>query len=785
MTRSMKALLIGMSALFVFVSAKAEGVQSGSSAVVEVWGSALQTESALSLPANAFSIGAWVKAPRRTKASDAVYVYHTDTVICRFQTNENDLHFMVNQNGSWVKTYATGVTRDTIGDGRWHFVFTTFGYDATSASASKQRLYVDGVLKAESETKGTAKAPTYKLTFCARREGAEDEKISNMWDGGRIGELTFWNRALTAEEVASLYAHVRVGGKEAGLVSWWPMSGSKARSANYSTSGESAGTQFLLVTPADVGWTSVAADDGLANVRYVASPEWIAAHGYVKPTGATFRGLDDPATSIQEAIDATSIGETVRLLPGVYPVEATVTMTGKRLTLESYDPETGTLNRDGTVLDGQKKVRVLYCSNGASDATPVDLPFLVRGLTVRNGNKSDGSGSVYLRGDATKAGGLSQRGVIANCRFENCLAQSAGGAIYVYYGGLISNCVFRSNQAWQGGAIAYYHPAETFGTYEKTLENESSVPLICDCVFESNTAAGGGAISYREPSDGENPTYPAIVRRCTFKDNTSEGRGGAVSLGWNSVIESCLFTGESGVNVYGTVVDMRGRSNGTHALFANNTITGVSCDGSECGLIEMHGKGYTIVNCAVTNNSITAGSVIRVDGDGTGGLVRQCLFADNGGSWGVIRGYYTGTVRFENCTFDGDEGGRFLAPSGTQRFELVNTVVRSTQQIVSTGAKTFVVKNCVLPNVPGGAEDSDVIAGDPRFTDAAHGNYVPRRSSPCRDVASPLDWMAGARDLAGAPRVVRDGVVREDNLYADIGCFENGRGPCGLAIIFR
>lgn len=782
-----RALLGGMTALFMFGSVRAEGVGSDFSNVVEIKGSALQTESILSLSANSFSVGAWVKEPRLAPANDAVYIYHTDVAICRIQTDEDELHFMVNQNGEWVKTYATGVTRDTLNDGQWHFVCTTFNYDAGNVSVSKQRIYVDGILKAESTTTGTVKAPSYKLTFCARREYAGDQWITKMWDSGRIGELTVWNRSLTTVEVETLYAHVRVGGNENGLVYWWPMSGSKSRCANYSTS--SARAEGLLVSPS-IGEATIVGDSELLNVRYVASPEWIAAHGYVKPTGATFRSLDDPATSIQEAIDATSIGETVRVLPGVYPVESTVTMTGKRLTLESYNPETKAPDRAGTVLDGQNKVRVLYCSNGASDATPVDLPFLVRGLTIRNGNHTSGNGSVYLRGDATANGGVSQCGVIANCLFENCRTQMAGGAVYVVYGGIVSNCIFRSNHAEQGGAIAYYHPAETFGTYEKTLANEASVPLICDCVFEANTAVGdvnggGGAVSYRPPpSERENPTYPAIIRRCTFKDNTCQGRGGAVSLGFNSVIESCLFTGQSGSCYCGTVVDMRGRSNGTHALFANNTITGVSCSIAEHGLIEMHGIGYTIVNCMVTNNSITAGSIIRVEGDGTGGLVRQCLFADNGEGWGVIRGCYNGTVRFENCTIDGDEGGVFLAPTGTQRIELVNTVVRSTQQIVSTETKNFVVKNCVLPNVPGGVEDSGVIAGDPSFTDAAHGNYMPRRSSPCRDAALPLAWMTDARDLAGAPRVVRDGVVRTDNLYADIGCFENGLKPGGLVIFF-
>ena len=757
------------------------------SKVVSIKNSALQTSSTLVLPSNAFSIGAWVKSSWAAKKTDAVYIYHSDTAICRFQSNEDYLHLMVlPSSGNWVKTYATGVTRDMINDGQWHFIFTTFNYDAGDASACTQRLYVDGVLKASSTTTAPVKAPAYKLTFCARRDGAGDDMVELMWASGRIGELTFWNRALTGEEVAKLFAHVRVGGKEDGLVSWWPLGGETVTCDNCSQSDAKAGG--ALVKTSRFGTASLVEDMGLAGVRYVASPEWIAEHGYIKPAGATFRGLDDPATSIQEAIDAASNDEFVRLLPGVYPVEETVKMSAKRLVLESYNPQTGAVDRDGTVLDGQKKVRILYCGVAAGASAP-DTPFLVRGLTIRNGNKSDGSGSVYLRGDASTAAGLDKRGGIVDCVFSNCTASSSGGAVYIVTGGFVSNCVFRSNTAKFGGAIAVFHSATDYGSYTTTLQKESLVPAVYNCVFESNhTKANGcgGAVSYRDPVEGD-PDHCIIIKNSVFRNNYAadiSGRGGAVCAGWNSVIYGCTFSGKSNSGDYGLVVDMRGHSVGTHALFSNNTITGVTNTTlSAAGLIEMHGVGYTIENCVVTNNLI-AGSVIRVAGNGTGGVVRQCLFANNGSSSKAMRGFYTGTVRFENCTVDGDDTG-FLAAEGTQRYELVNTIVRSNRLIESTGTKTFAVQNSLLPNIPGGAEDSGVMTGDPRFTDAAHGNYLPRRSSPCRDKALPLAWMTGARDLAGAPRVVLNGVVRDDNLYADVGCFENCLKPGGLIIVIE
>ena len=68
------------------------------------------------------------------------------------------------------------------------------------------------------------------------------------------------------------------------------------------------------------------------------------------------------------------------------------------------------------------------------------------------------------------------------------------------------------------------------------------------------------------------------------------------------------------------------------------------------------------------------------------------------------------------------------------------------------------------------------LRGDPKFADAAHGDFTLRSSSPCRDVGAAADWMAGATDLAGNARIL--------GAASDIGCFEY-RPSAGLIILLR
>ena len=60
-------------------------------------------------------------------------------------------------------------------------------------------------------------------------------------------------------------------------------------------------------------------------------------------------------------------------------------------------------------------------------------------------------------------------------------------------------------------------------------------------------------------------------------------------------------------------------------------------------------------------------------------------------------------------------------------------------------------------------------ADGPRFTNAANGNWTLKSKSLLVNAGVPCDWMAGARDLSGFPRVSGE--------LPDIGCFEFFRAP--------
>ena len=69
---------------------------------------------------------------------------------------------------------------------------------------------------------------------------------------------------------------------------------------------------------------------------------------------------------------------------------------------------------------------------------------------------------------------------------------------------------------------------------------------------------------------------------------------------------------------------------------------------------------------------------------------------------------------------------------------------------------------------------------DPKFADAAKGDYRLQRGSPCINKGlNDLTWMAGARDLQNSKKVAR---VMYD--VVDIGCYEYREAP-GLMLLVK
>ena len=91
--------------------------------------------------------------------------------------------------------------------------------------------------------------------------------------------------------------------------------------------------------------------------------------------------------------------------------------------------------------------------------------------------------------------------------------------------------------------------------------------------------------------------------------------------------------------------------------------------------------------------------------------------------------------------------------------------------------------SCVFPAPKPGSgkpnpfkSEYNCITADPKFADAANGDFTLKMGSPCKNAGIFENWMADAFDLAGNVRVYAD--------VPDIGCYEL-KYPMGMVISFR
>jgi hypothetical protein len=132
------------------------------------------------------------------------------------------------------------------------------------------------------------------------------------------------------------------------------------------------------------------------------------------------------------------------------------------------------------------------------------------GLTIANGNGSDGSGHGYFGGGIYNAGTLT----ISGCTLSSN-GSAMGGAIYdTELSTLtVSGCTFSGNASGEGGAI---------------MDQDSSTLTVSGCTFSGNNASEGGAIfNYGN----------ATISDSTFSGNSAGFEGGAI---WNGYISSTL-----------------------------------------------------------------------------------------------------------------------------------------------------------------------------------------------------------------------------------------------------
>ncbi len=443
---------------------------------------------------------------------------------------------------------------------------------------------------------------------------------------------------------------------------------------------------------------------------------------------APYTSWETAGTCVVEVVNAAlanAAPRVVRLAAGTYYPTNTVNITAG-LRLEGVDGAEVTI-LDGTHAGGSRGISITTDNYYTDD----NLRQQVAGLTIRN-YVSDASGA-----------GLSASGIrrfdvrIEDCVFEANDSDTYGGGIAIYLSRvlvladvkvLVTNCVFRANVSRTHGS-----GMGIFSTYGRVD--------IADCVFEDNTNANyGGALSYSPEKRIDR--HPTTLVRCRFSNNLSGHQGGGALFHdnhTNLLISGCVF--ENNNARYRATWAASRQGGGLYAGGEGVRIENSRFEGNQGnvggGIFAPHA---TLVNCLVAGNSAVTNA---------GGVYLE-----------------TGTIL--NSTIAGntaevEAGGLYINGTGTATNSIFyeNTAPVKPNYANAMG-DTGLNFCCVTPAVTGTGN----LNADPLFRNAAAGDYRLPGSSPCVNAGVVQNWMSGAPDLDGNPRV--------DLTFGlpDLGCYE-------------
>ena len=318
------------------------------------------------------------------------------------------------------------------------------------------------------------------------------------------------------------------------------------------------------------------------------------------------------------------------------------------------------------------------------------------------------------------------------CIFSGNTSNYAGGGLANWSGNpVFTDTSFSSNQDsgdYGGGGVFNYQGSPDFtgcsfdsnyADYGGGLYNLDGAPKILNCNFSSNTegtntglGGGGGIFNY----DGA-----PVITGCTFSFNISAFGAGIYNyfdaVGTvNPVIVKCTFTDNS--------------SSAT--------------EGGGSGIVNWNAQP-DIYNCTFLRNTAQVGAAIWNEVDGVGGLLSNCLFANNTAtdSGGAIYNPPTSV----NCTFYGNTAAIGAAIYDGAGKTLTNCILygnTATTQGNPIEATNLTINHSI---VEGGYAGQSNLDADPRFTDAANTDFTLANDSPAIDVGDTASLPVDSADL--------------------------------------
>jgi len=287
--------------------------------------------------------------------------------------------------------------------------------------------------------------------------------------------------------------------------------------------------------------------------------------------------------------------------------------------------------------------------------------------------------------------------------------------------------------------------------------------IVSNCTVRNNYSTGGRAGIALSGGNGTTNIYSA----CTFENNYSGGSAAGIIVGSAGMfkIEDCVFRTNAwagGYNVYaaGNVACLQLVNATDYAgmafdrcVFEGNTNAVAGGTGNNGGAI-----GF------IASKDATAANILE------GTHVRNSLFVRNFGpthanrkASAIYLSSYANGIAIENCTF-------IAHPDKPPVQYETNPSVPKIVNCAFAGNAYNVAAELMTYSWQGALADAKLVAPEA-------GDYCPIKNSPLVNTGAFAEWMSGATDLAGKPRIYKDAV--------DIGCYEFVPERFGFCISIR
>lgn len=400
----------------------------------------------------------------------------------------------------------------------------------------------------------------------------------------------------------------------------------------------------------------------------------------------------------------------------------------------------------------------VYCAGGVvtncvierNIATNGGGVFLTEGsmcfCTLSSNTASDWAGGALVIGNAEAY----------QCTIVSNYAGYGAGGIRCSPGYLTDSRVLMNSSGWAGGMhISGGRVKRTLIALNRSTWDIGGVALegagdIADCTIVSNSAAVWGGGVYVNGMGG-------TVSNTAICWNTAYLAGGAC-LGGNSLFKNCSINSNVAYAIGGAAIPTNGFISGCTLSWNRGT--------NDSGGLYIDAGGV-ISNSVINNNWSGYGGGVRIY---KAGKIFNCLVVSNsstasgGGVTLEYGGQVVGSTLSGNAS--GASGGGLLFVSGGTS---VNNIVyfNTPDNWATSGVGRVCTATCTTPN-PGGTGN---VTNNPKFIDAAAGNFRLQVSSPCLDTGT-NSW-ATPFDLDGRPRPL-DG-NGDGPAVVDMGAFEYDR----------